>query len=108
MGVAGNQSQPYDEEMKDQQLHSQHQPFAQGAGSLEDPDSAFDTVTLQMADQVQQGIDQINMEKFEILAIQKFKNTNCFVQYVSMNEDCTCLLCTCSDRALRLYFIDFE
>ena len=23
-----------------------------------------------------------------------------------MNEDCTYLLCTCSDRALRLYYFD--
>ena len=69
--------------------------------------SVLDTVTQQNADQIQEAISQVNLSKFVIVAIQKFKNSNCFVQYVSFNEESTYMLCTCSDRALRLYFFDF-
>ena len=70
--------------------------------------SALESVTPQMAEQIQQGINQVNTKLFDIIAIQKFKNGNSFVQHVSFNEECTYLLCTCSDRALRLYFFDFQ
>jgi WD40 repeat protein len=48
----------------------------------------------------------INSDLFEVVAIQRFKNQNCFVQHLSVNEDSDHFLCTCSDRALRLYKID--
>ena len=69
--------------------------------------NSLENISTSMVDQVQAGINQINIEKFEILAIHKFKNSNSFVQYISLNEDCKYLLCTCSDRALRLYFFDY-
>lgn len=42
------------------------------------------------------------------MAIQRFKNSNCYIQHISLNDDFSHLLCTCSDRALRLYFFDFK
>jgi hypothetical protein len=53
------------------------------------------------------GIDQINSDKFEILAISRFKNLSSYIQYVSINEDHDHILLTCNDRALRLYQFDF-
>ena len=69
--------------------------------------NSLENINQTFVEQIQAGINCINYEKFEILAIHKFKNSNSFVQYISLNDDCKYLLCTCSDRALRLYFFDF-
>ena len=41
--------------------------------------SALEIIPPSMVETIQQAIDQININKFEIVAIQKFKNTNSFV-----------------------------
>ena len=70
--------------------------------------SALESVSPQMAGPIQAAILQLNTKDCDILAIQKFKSPNSFVQHISFNDECTYLLCTCSDRALRLYFLDLE
>lgn len=68
--------------------------------------TASESVTQPIIDQIQASINQINSKQFQILAIQRFKNTKSFVQYISQSEDFNYMLCTCSDRALRLYSFD--
>ena len=71
-------------------------------------EDALEIVLPQHCDQIQMGIDQVNSDKFNILAASRFKNLSSYVQYVSINEEHDHILLTCNDRALRLYHFDYK
>lgn len=60
------------------------------------------------AEQINQALQSINNDEFEIMQIIRFQSSNSYAQQVSVNEDFTKFLLTSSDRTLRLYEIDYD
>ena len=54
------------------------------------------------------GIDLLNNKDFEILQIARFTSLSSYAQQISVNDSFTKFLLTSSDRALRLYEIDYK
>lgn len=60
------------------------------------------------AEQVNQALELVNSQEYEVMQLHRFKYQNAHGQHLSVNETCTKFLLTSSDRTLRLYELDFD
>lgn len=71
-------------------------------------DEDKDLIAFEDQELMQEAIDSINVSKFKILNMIRFYTLNSFVNHCAINDDCTRIILSCSDRVLRLYDIDFN